>query len=68
MNQNANNLCVSDVSQSYQLQVQNVFVVRGNSAVLKCSVPTFMKGLVVVSSWMKEDPVLGRTSIHPGGR
>jgi hypothetical protein len=59
---------VSDVSQSYQLQVQNVFVVRGNSAVLKCSVPTFMKGLVVVSSWMKEDSVLGRTSIHPGGR
>ncbi|XP_059473437.1 cell adhesion molecule Dscam2-like isoform X4 [Neocloeon triangulifer] len=58
----------ADVSQTYQLQVQNVFVVRGNSAVLKCSVPNFMKGLVVVSSWMKEDPVLGRTSIHPGGR
>ncbi|KAF4525976.1 hypothetical protein B566_EDAN000767, partial [Ephemera danica] len=57
----------ADVSQAYQLQVHNVFVVRGNVAVLRCTVPSFVRGLVFVSAWMRDDPMLGRSPIHPGG-
>ena len=59
---------VSDVTQPYQLQVHNVFVMAGNVAVLRCNIPSFVRGLVQVSNWMKDEHLLGRTVIHPGGR
>ncbi|XP_067002094.2 cell adhesion molecule Dscam1 [Anabrus simplex] len=58
----------ADVVQSYQLQVHNVFVMRGNVAVLQCKIPSFVRGLVTVSSWLRDEPLLARTALHPGGR
>ncbi|XP_021932019.1 Down syndrome cell adhesion molecule-like protein Dscam2 isoform X2 [Zootermopsis nevadensis] len=58
----------ADVVQPYQLQVHNVFVMGGNVAVLKCNIPNFVRGLVQVSSWLKDEHLLGRTVIHPGGK
>ncbi|XP_021937045.1 uncharacterized protein LOC110838293 isoform X4 [Zootermopsis nevadensis] len=57
-----------DVVQPYQMQVRNVFVMGGNVAVLKCNIPNFLRGLVQVSSWLKDEHLLGRTVIHPGGK
>jgi hypothetical protein len=58
----------ADVMQPYQLQVHNVFVMGGNVAVLRCNIPSFVRGMVQVSSWLRDEHLLGRTVIHPGGR
>lgn len=58
----------ADVMQPYQLQVHNVFVMGGNVAVLRCTIPSFVRGLVQVTSWLKDEHLLGRTVVHPGGR
>ncbi|XP_047118494.1 Down syndrome cell adhesion molecule-like protein Dscam2 [Schistocerca piceifrons] len=57
-----------DVSQGYQLQVHNVFCIRGNVAVLTCNIPAQVRGLLTVTSWLKDEPLLGRSALHPGGR
>nr|CAD7257863.1 unnamed protein product [Timema shepardi] len=56
----------ADVSQPYQVQVHNVFVTRGNVAVLRCNVPSFVRGLVAVTGWQRDELPLGRTALHPG--
>jgi cytochrome c oxidase assembly factor CtaG len=58
----------ADVMQPYQLQVHNVFVMGGNVAVLRCTIPSFVRGLVQVTNWLKDEHLLERTVIHPGGR
>ena len=39
------------VQQFYQSEVNNEYVIRGNSAVLKCSIPSFVADFVSVVSW-----------------
>ncbi|KAI5745161.1 hypothetical protein M8J76_008755 [Diaphorina citri] len=46
------------VHQSYQTQVIDEYVLRGNSATLKCLVPSFVADFVQVTEWMDEE---GRT-------
>ena len=58
----------ADMMQPYQLQVHNVFVFGGNVAVLRCTIPSFVRGLVQVTNWLKDEHLLGRTVIHPGDR
>jgi hypothetical protein len=62
------NFPFADIMQAYQLQVHNVFVIGGNVAVLRCTIPSFVRGLVQVTTWLKEEHLLGRTIIHPGDR
>jgi hypothetical protein len=62
------NLSFADMIQPYQLQVHNVFVIGGNVAVLRCTIPSFVQGLVQVTNWLKDENLLGRTIIHPGDR
>lgn len=40
------------VQQFYQSEVNNEYVIRGNSAVLKCSIPSFVADFVSVESWL----------------
>lgn len=42
------------VQQFYQSEVNNEYVIRGNSAVLKCSIPSFVADFVSVLSWHDE--------------
>lgn len=42
------------VEQFYQSEVNNEYVIRGNSAVLKCSIPSFVADFVSVVSWHDE--------------
>lgn len=52
------NFCVGTVVQQfYQSEVNNEYVIRGNSAVLKCSIPSFVADFVNVVSWHDEDEV-----------
>jgi hypothetical protein len=42
------------VEQVYQCGVNDEYVIRGNSAVLKCSIPSFVSDFVTVVSWEDE--------------
>ncbi|KAL1139396.1 hypothetical protein AAG570_006380 [Ranatra chinensis] len=42
------------VEQVYQSEVNNEYVIRGNSAVMKCSIPSFVSDFVTVVSWQDE--------------
>jgi hypothetical protein len=39
------------VSQNYETETHNVYVIRGNSGVLKCEIPSFVADFVRVDSW-----------------
>uniref|UniRef100_T1JK32 Ig-like domain-containing protein n=1 Tax=Strigamia maritima TaxID=126957 RepID=T1JK32_STRMM len=43
------------VKQFYKVQVYDEFVIKGNIAVLKCHVPSFVKDYITVTSWLKDD-------------
>lgn len=42
------------VEQSYQLRVNDEFVLKGNTAVLKCIVPSFMGDFLEIIEWLSE--------------
>lgn len=39
------------VTQFYQSEVNNEYVIRGNAAILKCSIPSFVADFVSVVAW-----------------
>lgn len=45
-------LCVLVVAQSYEVEADNEYVIRGNSAVMKCEVPSFVADFVNVEMWV----------------
>ena len=40
------------VHQDYETDVNKEYVIRGNSAILKCSIPSFVADFVQVTSWV----------------
>ncbi|KAG8223600.1 hypothetical protein J437_LFUL004123, partial [Ladona fulva] len=42
------------VQQVYESEVNNEYVIRGNSAILKCSIPSFVADFVTVVSWQDD--------------
>ncbi|GFW88043.1 uncharacterized protein TNCV_217151 [Trichonephila clavipes] len=40
--------------QRYAVEMHDEFVLKGNTAVLKCHVPGFVKDYVIVEAWIKE--------------
>lgn len=40
------------VAQSYEVEADNEYVIRGNSAVMKCEVPSFVADFVSVEMWV----------------
>lgn len=43
------------VNQFYKAEILTEYVIRGNTAVLKCSIPSFVADFVVVDSWIDDD-------------
>lgn len=43
------------VNQLYEAQVYDDFVIKSNSAVMKCHIPSFVMDYVSVISWVTED-------------
>ncbi|KAF6210674.1 hypothetical protein GE061_013781 [Apolygus lucorum] len=45
------------VSQEYNTEAENEYVIRGNSAVMKCKIPSFVADFVRVVSWLSNEGV-----------
>lgn len=43
------------VAQNYEIDVIKEFAIRGNAAVMKCQVPSYVSDFVHVVSWVTED-------------
>ncbi|XP_075216136.1 cell adhesion molecule Dscam2-like [Lycorma delicatula] len=54
-----------DMQESYPIHIEEAVVVRGNIAVLRCMLPASHRYSL---TWLKEEPLLGRSALHPGGR
>ena len=59
------------VRQYYEVQVYDEFVISGNTAVLKCHVPSFVRDYVTVTSWVRgsgerivSDVITGESSVR----
>lgn len=39
------------VSQPYEVEADNEYVIRGNSAIMKCEIPSFVADFVIVTMW-----------------
>lgn len=55
------------VQQFYQSEVNNEYVIRGNSAILKCSIPSFVADFVSVLSWNDENGNIYTSSVNDAG-
>ncbi|XP_053683718.1 cell adhesion molecule Dscam2 [Sabethes cyaneus] len=45
------------INQHYQPEILTEYVIRGNSGILKCSIPSFVSDFVRVESWIDEEGV-----------
>lgn len=43
------------VNQHYGADILMEYVIKGNSAILKCSIPSFVADFVKVESWVDEE-------------
>lgn len=43
------------VNQLYEAEIMTEYVIRGNAAVLKCSIPSFVADFVKIESWIDEE-------------
>lgn len=43
------------VSQSYTANVMDESVLKGNTAIFKCHIPSFVSDYVYVTSWLRDD-------------
>ncbi|OXU29267.1 hypothetical protein TSAR_012207 [Trichomalopsis sarcophagae] len=50
------------VGQRYAVNVMDEHVLRGNAAIIKCHIPSFVAEFVQVDSWLEDDA----TEIYPG--
>ena len=42
------------VRQTYETEADNEYVILGNSAIMKCEIPSFVSDLIEVSSWQDD--------------
>lgn len=50
------------VSQYYVTEAENEYVIRGNSAVMKCKIPSFVADFVQIDLWIADDGVTHKYS------
>lgn len=43
------------VSQYYLSEAENEYVIRGNSVILKCKIPSFVADFVSIEAWLDEE-------------
>ncbi|KAH8025168.1 hypothetical protein HPB51_004150 [Rhipicephalus microplus] len=63
------------VNQEFDVQVYDEFVIKGNTGVLRCQIPSFVKEYVSVTSWVRDDGLVihadtdssGRYTVFPSG-
>lgn len=50
-------LFLAVVSQFYITEAENEYVIKGNAAVVKCKIPSFVADFVQIEAWVDEDGV-----------
>ncbi|KAG1652217.1 Down syndrome cell adhesion molecule-like protein Dscam2 [Nymphon striatum] len=45
------------VDQQYSTQVYDEYVIEGNTALLKCIIPSYIKDQIIVTAWIRDDGV-----------
>uniref|UniRef100_A0A182M8Q5 Ig-like domain-containing protein n=1 Tax=Anopheles culicifacies TaxID=139723 RepID=A0A182M8Q5_9DIPT len=56
------------VNQKYNIQVHDEYVMSGNTAVLKCQVPSYIQDYVVVTAWVQDSGVHLYPNTDIGGK
>lgn len=46
---------ISVVIQPYEAEADNEYVIRGNSAIMKCEIPSYVSDFIVVDMWVDSD-------------
>lgn len=54
------------VNQFYKAEILTEYVIRGNTAVLKCSIPSFVADFVFVESWIDDSGKIMKASTDYG--
>lgn len=54
------------VAQRYEVQVYDEFVISGNTAVLRCHIPSYVRDYVAVVTWEREDGVTITSNVAVG--
>lgn len=54
------------VNQFYEAEIMTEYVIRGNTALLKCSIPSFVADFVQVESWVDNAGQIYVTSTNYG--
>lgn len=54
------------VTQYYEAEVVSEYVIRGNAAILKCTIPSFVAEFVSVESWVGSDGSTFKSSTDYG--
>ncbi|XP_055624194.1 cell adhesion molecule Dscam2 isoform X36 [Toxorhynchites rutilus septentrionalis] len=52
------------VNQHYITEAENEYIIRGNSAILKCKIPSFIADFVFIESWIDDSGVEYRLSTN----
>ncbi|XP_071527560.1 cell adhesion molecule Dscam2-like isoform X6 [Panulirus ornatus] len=56
------------VVQEFEVRVYDEYVIRGNTAVLRCVVPSFVRDLVTVTAWVRDHAYHIYPSAHGDGK
>nr|XP_026485457.1 Down syndrome cell adhesion molecule-like protein Dscam2 isoform X17 [Vanessa tameamea] len=59
------------VSQYYVTEAENEYVIRGNAAIVRCKIPSFVSDFVHVDSWLMDDGeilTINNTNTHEEGK
>jgi hypothetical protein len=43
------------VTQYYESEAENEYVIRGNAAIMKCKIPSFVADFVILESWIDSE-------------
>lgn len=46
---------ISVVIQPYEAEADNEYVIRGNAAIMKCEIPSYVSDFIVVDMWIDSD-------------
>ncbi|XP_054164202.1 cell adhesion molecule Dscam2-like [Oppia nitens] len=59
----------ASIRQSYEVRVYDEFVIKGNTAILRCDIiPVFIRDYVLVTNWLTNDGLTIHSNIQNGGR
>ncbi|KAL1110142.1 hypothetical protein AAG570_008219 [Ranatra chinensis] len=56
------------VKQKYEVHVSNEYIISGNTAVLRCQVPSYLAEFIIVTSWIQEGVVNIYPNTDSGGK